>query len=383
MSGLLDKANESVKSTEKKSEDDISDAVIDVIPEDSNGSGLNSQKLQFQLGSLAVLIVTMVVVFILDNKAIVGQFTLDDLFIPGVLISWLLFNALELKEKEFDMKMLGASAGAILLVSGIFAGLALFSSGTVTISNIEFDGEDNEIDLDFYGPKGMDYTIEVLVDGKVAYSHEETINIDKGSHSVNLEDFWNGNAEDMNGKELIEYEIVVTSKGGEDSMKFNDIMNREIDTAFISVLEKYTYVNEGEEKLYEGIYVEMIVGIGNPSSDFDFDDGVFTGKEPLPIASDWSAEIRVLGGDSIVEYEVFADEGVANGYGDFSSYWVSLHSDGGILEKEDFYGDDGCYTFEITVTNEHGETLLSTDSRIQFFWDENEASDDSKPAEAC
>jgi hypothetical protein len=382
MSGLLDKANESVKSTEKKSEDDVSDAVIDVFPE-ANGSGLNAQKLQFQLGSLAVLIVTMVVVFILDNKAILGEFTLDDLFIPGVLISWLLFNALELKEKEFDIKMLGASAGAILLVSGIFAGLALFSSGTVTISNIEFDGEDNEIDLDFYGPKGMDYTIEVLVDGKVAYSHEETINIDKGSHSVNLEDFWNGNAEDMNGKELIEYEIVVTSKGGEDSMKFNDIMNREIDTAFISVLEKYTYVNNGEEKVYEGIYVEMIVGIGNPSSDFDFDDGVFTGKEPLPIASDWSAEIRVLGGDTIVEYEIFSDEGVANGYGDFSSYWVSLHSDGGILEKGDFYGDDGCYTFEITVTNEHGETLVSTDSRIQFFWDENEASDDSKPAEAC
>lgn len=383
MSGLLDKANKSVEPNDNKSEEDVSDAVIDTFPGDSTGNGLNTQKLQFQLGSLAVLIVTMVVVFILDNKAILGAFTLDDLFIPGVLLSWILFNALELKEKEFDMKMLGASAGAILLVSGIFAGLALFSSGTVTISNIEFDGEDNEIDLDFYGPKGMDYTIEVLVDGKVAYAHEATINIDKGSHSVNLEDFWNGNAEDMNGKELIEYEIVVTSKGGEDSMKFNDIMNREIDTAFISVLEKYTYINNGEDKVYEGIYVEMIVGIGTPSSDFDFEDGIFTGKEPLPIASDWSAEIRVLGGDSIAEYEIIADEGVANGYGDFSSYWVSLQSDGGILEKGDFYGEDGCYTFEITITNEHGETLVSTDSQIQFYWDDNEASDGSKPAEAC
>jgi len=383
MGGLLDKANKSVEPNDNKSEEDVSDAVIDTFPGDSTGSGMNAQKLQFQLGSLAVLIVTMVIVFILDNKAILGGFTLDDLFIPGVLLSWILFNALELKEKEFDMKMLGASAGAILLVSGIFAGLALFSSGTVTISNIEFDGEDNEIDLDFYGPKGMDYTIEVLVAGKVAYTHEATINIDKGSHSVNLEEFWNGNAEDMNGKELIEYEIVVTSKGGEDSMKFNDIMNREIDTAFISVLEKYTYTDDGKDKVYEGIYVEMIVGIGTPSSDFDFEDGIFTGKEPLPIASDWSAEIRVLGGDSIAEYEIIADEGVANGYGDFSSYWVSLQSDGGILEKGDFYGEDGCYTFEITITNEHGETLVSTDSQIQFFWDDNEASDGSKPAEAC
>jgi len=383
MSGLLDKANKSVESTDDQSTDDVKDAVITGFAEDSSDNGINSQKLQFQLGSLAVLVVTMVVVFILDNKAIVGEFTLDDLFIPGVLISWILFNALELKEKEFDLKMLGASAGAILLVSGIFAGLTLFGSGTVTISNIEFDGEDNEIDLDFYGPKGMDYTIEVLVDGKVAYTHEATINIDKGSHSIDLGEFWNGNAEDMNGKELIEYEILVTSKGGEDSMKFNEIMNREVDTAFISVLEKYTYVNNGDDKVYEGIYVEMIAGIGAPSSDFDFDGGVFTGKEPLPIASDWSAEIRVLGGDTIAEYEIFADEGVANGYGDFSSYWVSLQSDGGILEKGDFYGEDGCYTFEITVTNEHGETLVSTDSKIEFFWDENEASDGSKSAEAC
>ena len=383
MSGLLDKAKKSAEPTENKPEEEVSESVIDVFPDESNGSGLNGQKLQFQLGSLVVLTVTMVIVFILDNKAILGEFTLDDLFIPGVLISWLLFNALELKEKEFDVKMLGASAGAILLVSGVFAGLALFSSGTVTISNIEYDGDDNEIDLDFYGPKGMDYTIEVLVDGKVAYTHEETINIDKGSHSVNLEEFWNGNAEDMNGKELIEYEVVVTSKGGEDSMKFNDIMNREIDTAFISVLEKYTYENNGDDKVYEGIYVEMIVGIGSPSSSFDFEDGIFTGKEPLPIASDWSAEIRVLGGSVIAEYDLSADEGVANGFGDFSSYWVSLHSDGGILEKGDFYGDDGCYTFEITVTNEHGETLVSDVSKIEFFWDENEASGDSKPAEAC
>ena len=383
MSGLLDKANESAKTVEDVSEDEASDAVLEIFPDESSSNGLNTQKLQFQLGSLVVLIVTMVVVFILENQAIIGGFTLDDLFIPGVLVSWLMFNALELKEKEFDLKMLGASAGAILLLSALFAGLALFSSGTVTISSIEFDGEDNEINIDFYGPKGMDYTIEVLVDGASVYTHEATINVDKGSHSISLDDFWNGNGEDMNGKGLVEYEILVTSNGGEDSMKFNDIMNREIDTAFISVLEKYTYENNGDDKVYEGIYVEMIVGIGSPSSSFDFEDGIFTGKEPLPIASDWSAEIRVLGGDTIAEYEITADEGVANGFGDFSSYWVSLHSDGGILEKGDFYGDDGCYTFEITVTNEHGETLVSDVSKIEFFWDENEASGDSQPAEAC
>ena len=40
--------------------------------------------------------------------------------------------------------------------------------------------------MSFYGPKGMDYTVEVLVDGKVEYSHDATINIDKGSSFVDL-----------------------------------------------------------------------------------------------------------------------------------------------------------------------------------------------------
>ena len=83
----------------------------------------------------------------------------------------------------------------------------------------------------------------MLVDGKVEYSHDATISIDKGSHSVSLDDFWKGNAENMNGKGLIDYEIRVTSDGGEDSMTFDDIMNREVDTAFIKVTEEYDIVN--------------------------------------------------------------------------------------------------------------------------------------------
>jgi len=388
MSGLLDKANQSVKSNSNVTKGEDQDlTIVETIAEpmilaESKDSGFDAVKLQFQLGAGAVLIVTMVIVFILDNKALFAGITLDDIFLPGIILSWLVFNGKDLMEQEFDTKMLGASAIGILLVSGVFAGLSFFNSGSVTISNIEFDGEANEIDLTFYGPSGMEYTVEVLVDGDVKYTRDAVIDSSKGRLSVSLDDFWDGNAEDMNGKELIEYEILVTSNGEEDSMKFNDIMNREIDTAYISVQEKYTYDSGGENRVYEGIYLNMIVGIGTPNAEFDFEEGIFTGKEPLPVESDWSAEIRVLGGSDIPEYSVYADEGIANGYGDFNFDWVSLYSDGGYLEKDDFYGDDGCYTFEITIVNEHGETLVSTDSRIEFFWDENEAGGD-KAAEAC
>ena len=58
MSGLLDKANESAKTVEDVPEDEASDAVLDIFPDESSSNGLNTQKLQFQLGSLVVLIVT-------------------------------------------------------------------------------------------------------------------------------------------------------------------------------------------------------------------------------------------------------------------------------------------------------------------------------------
>ena len=60
---------------------------------------------------------------------------------------------------------------------------------------------------------------------------------------------------------------------------------------------------------------------------------------PQPIESDWDATIRVLGGDNIHVYEISADEGIANGYGDFNFNWVSLHTGGGYLDKDDFYGE--------------------------------------------
>ena len=354
MSGLLDKAN---KAAEDKEETEVVDAVVEVstegnvVSESYSGSGLNMDALKFQIGAVVGFIITMILVFFIDTIVLFGDFTLDDLFVPGVILWWLVFNGDDLKKQEFDAKKRGISFGTFVIVTGMIAGVAIFSgsSATVTISEIAYDGDDDEIDLSFYGPKGAEYTIEVLVNGKVEYTHDATISIDKGSHSVSLDDFWKGNAENMNGKGLIDYEIRVTSDGGEDSMTFDDIMNREVDTAFIKVAEEYDVENDpndqGNKKVYKGIYVEMIVGMGTPNAEFDFKDGIFTGTTPQPIESDWDATIRVLGGETTHVYELTADEGIANTYGDFNFNWVSLHPGGGYLDKDDFYGNDGCYTF--------------------------------------
>ena len=86
-----------------------------------------------------------------------GDITLDDFFVPGII--WVvLFNGDYLKQQSFDTKKLVVSGVGFLVVTSLFAGVAIMnaSDSGVTIANIEYDGDDDEIDLSFYGPKGMD-----------------------------------------------------------------------------------------------------------------------------------------------------------------------------------------------------------------------------------
>ena len=403
MSGLLDKATKSAKNSEdSNSGDELLPDNSDAILTDSGfefDNGLNLTNLKFQIGSIIGFLVTIVLVFFIDNIVLFGEYTLDDFLVPGVLISWVVFNGNSLKDMEFDTTKLVVSGVAFLVVTVAFFGIAVFNStdSGVTIGNIEYDGQEDEIDLSLYGPKGMDYTVEVLVDGKVEYSHDGTISIDKGSHSISLDEFWKGNAEDMKGDTLVEYEIRVTSDGDESSMTFDDIMNREVDTAFIKITEIYEIIppptgEDQSSKEYTGITVEMFVGMGNPGSSYDFSNNYFTGTTPKPIASDWSAVIAVKF-DSTTKYtydSIESDEGIANGVGEFTRDWVVLPgTESGDLARDDFYqqtGGDGCYTFEVTLVNEHGEILVDTSSKIEFYWESNEAdsdTEDDQPAEAC
>ena len=194
----------------------------------------------------------------------------------------------------------------------------------------------------------------------------------------------------MNEEELVEYEIVVTSKGGEDSMTFDSIMNREVDTAFIKVVEVFetdesTSGDTQGDKTYTGITVQMVVGMGNAvdpkdSAEYEFEADYFSGTIPQTIASDWTADVVVKYGSNVVyEYNsISADEGIVNGIGEFTRDWVTLPGTGaGDLERSDFFDEDGCYTFEVTIENEDGETHVDSSSKIKFFWNANEANDNN------
>ena len=392
MSGLLDKANETAKAAEKESPS--IEAVVDV----SEHEVIDKRIL---IGLQVVGVVSLISsLFWLVQTGWLYATAMDYIIaIMLMLFGWVLYNGSDYISES------GLSNVKMLITAVAFVGLFVFTAlgtmfmnagGGVTIASVELDGQNDEIDLSFYGPSGMSYTIEVFVDGVVEYTHDDEIDRDRGSHSIALDEFWAGNAMDKNEKSLVGYEIKVTSEGGEESFTFDNLMNREADTGFVKVTELYDYDSSGDNREYTGIWVAMIIGMGEgaPAASFDFSDNYFTGTTPKPIASDWDATLTVKKGNSVVyQYStITADEGLVIGLthngasqpysGEFFFDWAPMPgTNGDELSEDDFYSGDGCYTFEVEIVNVLGGTYVDSSSKIEFFWDSNEAdSSNSRPA---
>ena len=378
MSGLLDKAN--------KAAEDKEEAVVAVVEDrapagfaeanDSDNEVDKRVQIGLQVGGVVALLVSM---FLLIQTGWLYATIIDYTIAAGVLIfGWSLFNGSDfigdgLSNTKMAITAIGFSG---LFIGTIIGTVFMNAGGGVTIASAELDGDNDEIDLSFFGPSGMEYTVEVLVDGAVVYTHDSEISVDRGSHSIPLEEFWAGNSMDMNGMSLVDYEVKVTSEGGNDSKSIDDLMVREVDTGYARITEYFTTDSSTGDKTYTGISVEMILGIGNPSADYSFSSDYFTGTPPKTITADYSATLTVKKDSSTVyQYSTIqANEGLVNGLGEFWSGWVIMPgTEAGNLARDDFYDGDGCYTFEVQIDNSLGESYTDTSSRIEFFWDSNEA----------
>ena len=137
MSGLLDKANKTAAETTEEPKES-SEAILAEASSFDSGNGLNMAQLKFQIGAAFGFLVTMILVFFIDTIVLFGEITLDDFFVPGIILWWLVFNGEDLKQQSFDAKKLVASGVGFLVVTALFAGVAIFSaSGNgVTLSLI-------------------------------------------------------------------------------------------------------------------------------------------------------------------------------------------------------------------------------------------------------
>lgn len=339
------------------------------------------QKSLFQSAGVAGLLATLGMVFFYGGTTI-----WDDLFIPGILVWWLVFNGHDLKSRQIIPKHLAVTGVAFLVVSGSIAGVSIFMGGSSapTISEISFDDSTDNLRIALYGSSGTDFHLEIQDDdGVTLCSADDTIQVDKVTVSIPLSECWNGNAYDEDGKEVNPYTVVATSDGNEDRFTIPaELVSREVTGAVVKGLELYDTEEPSSEQgsaynVYTGLDVSMAVGILDSAS-YVMDGGIYSGDTPLTITADWDATVVVYygtGGSEELVAEISAEEGIAGGFGDFISGWVQIDAN---LARDTFYEEDGCYTFEVTVTNEvTGTTMVDDRSQIYLSWENNEADEDS------
>ena len=253
----------------------------------------------------------------------------------------------------------------------------------INLTEIFDDGNDN-LRIVLYGSSGTDFHLDIQDnDGDVLCSADDTIQVDKVTVSIPVSDCWNGNAYDEDGNEVNPYTVVATSDGSVDSFTIPaKLVTREVTGAVVKGLELFDTEEPSSQEgsafnVYTGLDVSMAVGILE-SATYQMDAGIYSGDTPFAITADWDATVVVYfgtGGSETTVAELSAEEGIAGGFGDFISGWVRLDAN---LDRGSFYDEDGCYTFEVTVTNEvTGTSIIDDRSQIYLSWESNEADEDS------
>jgi len=339
------------------------------------------------LGAVSLLVILGIVFY---NKYVDWL-----IFGPAIAASWALYNGAYLKVRRIDYVKLGSTAVAWVVIAGIItsASFMIGSASGVKIASIEFEDGANNLRITMFGSSGTDFDISVTNGGTVLCSDSSSIGMDRVTVSLAVEDCWAGNAYDHNGEEVLDY--IVNVNDGENTDTYTipaRYMSREVTAGLVKVTEitSSTTGSGSSYNEYDGIQVDAAIGIGDQSQAYSFSNGYFSGIDPWWIEADWSATITVIyGGSTVYTFNVLnSEEGTVAGLGDFNSGWVYVKSNsGGMLDRNHFYDDDGCYTFEVSITSDvSGQTVVDSRSQIEFHWNDNEADEDTsndQPAESC
>jgi hypothetical protein len=159
------------------------------------------------------------------------------------------------------------------------------------------------------------------------------------------------------------------------------------------------YQEGGEDRtrvVAEGIRIELALGLMNPSAG-PMDGGGSSLSTYKTIATDYSVNVNVTFEGSVVwSHNAIAVDGidatwtsqVSGSVTGQTVYWLGLSgtvkdaAGAEYLERDEFYEDDGCYTFEVTITNDlysSSPTTVISEYAWNLTWDEDEAESDAAP----
>ena len=425
MSGLLDKANATKEDTVIEAEviepATIEEEVKADAPKNSNSSASISDDSSNEGNSFSFANISTngkigyglaVVGFILmwpsSGFNLFGLSVLQDLlgFIPLWLIPLSLFGgSFYLIWDAVDrQKTIVLSICALLLIATpVLAGIAL-SGSAAGISDLSIDEKNDKLTFLVRGSFSVSsVTASISADGVEVWSESGEMSNNLHRFEVSLSDIFVANAQSYDSSTITNYELTVTTEDGKSSTIpiTPDLMNREINDASIKFSTVTDTVTENEQSrvVVEGIRVELALGLMNPN------EGPLNGGESSlstykTITTDYSVDVKIKYGGSVVwSHSTIVVDGidatwnsqVSGAVSGQTVYWLGLagttEDDAGAeyLERDQFYDDDGCYTFEVTITNDLYSTSPTTvidEYAWNLSWDSDEEDSENEVCSA-
>lgn len=304
-------------------------------------------------------------------------------------------------------KMIASVVVAILIASGPYIALALVPvSSNVAISEVSFDESTNKLSFTVRG-SFEEADVKLSCADEVLWSDVGEMKNDKHTFSLTIDsDTFRGNAMDHRGPEngqIKDYILSVESSSGQkNSVTVNaDYMTREVKDAAVKIVQISKPI-DNEVKVV-GLQMQLNLGLIDSSLQ-NKDGGGHSVVHAWPVSSDYTVDTRIYKTSSKTLWD---HDGIIDVSGYDATWSCSTSSTGSksgvtqqnwlglcgtyddpemaieYIARDDFYDDDGCYTFEVTITNELYEqsqtTVINSDS-WELEWDAQES---DTPLDVC
>ena len=371
MSGLLDKANATKTETVDAEIVDVKvTEMVDATP-DPTGETFFQTANPIGLGLAGLGFILM---------WFLNSYWLEDITGPvpfGLVVVGIMAGSFYLVWNSIDRQKTITLAVGYLLLTGVpyLAGLELGSSPGV--SEISVNEDSNELSFVVRGSFSS-ATAEILFGEESLWSESKDMNNDRSKFTVPLATIFMGNSQDHLSSTVDTYSIRVTSSSGDTSTVdiSPTLINREVQNAAAKLIMR-TETTEDGDQLVIGVTVQALIGMFSSSaeaSDGGSHDMVSTSEKRLPISSDYTIQMKILqDGTQTYESAIIDVDGLSatwtpesNDLANFGSTsgWLAMPGntmdENGVyefIERDEFFEDDGCYNFQIIVTNEFYSTM--------------------------
>ncbi len=300
---------------------------------------------------------------------------------------------------------MGIAAGlAILLTVGPYGvGMFIGAPDTFAVTELEYDEQNDRISFMVRGGiNEATATINTISSTGVVeevWSDSKSLGDNGARFKIPIADFFQGNSETCiycSDSSLLTYQLVVDDGEGlsEEITLNTGFTNREALHAAVQIQDHLTTQNSGTGQqgstttVIDGLIIDVLAGI-MPDNHEPLDGGIHsmsTGEDDAGtlgiVQGDYTIELSVLKGATTKwNHPTVTVDGYAASYnsgGEFKNgemtTWLRMGGtttdNNGILflHEDDFYAGDGCYTFEIKITNQYYSTEpVVTESRMK--WD--------------